>query len=62
MKATDPNAVQVGPRQAMVLELVRDGRTARQIMVELDLSPARVYQHITALRRKGLLPPAGEVA
>lgn len=43
------------PRRDEVLALLNKGLTARQIQRELDLSSARVYQHLKELRKRGLI-------
>jgi DNA-binding NarL/FixJ family response regulator len=43
-----------------VFELVKAGKNAKQIAVELDNTIQAVYAHICALRKEGRLPPVGE--
>lgn len=59
---TEGMQVTVGPRRAEVLRLIQEGKSVRDICRELDMSQARVYQHVDALRAKGLLPPKEGVA
>ena len=44
-----------GPRRALVLQMTKDGKTPREISRTLDLSTTTVYEHIRALRERGLL-------
>jgi DNA-binding NarL/FixJ family response regulator len=51
---------EVGPRRQRVIELFQQGVSVRQIAAEMDISVQRVYQHVWAARKKGLLPPREE--
>ena len=45
------------PREDLVLELARDGKKAKAIAEDLDISLQTVYVHLASLRRQGKLPP-----
>jgi predicted ArsR family transcriptional regulator len=45
-----------GPTRSRVLELKRRGLKGTQIAKVLDITPQRVYQHLAALRKRGVLP------
>jgi DNA-binding NarL/FixJ family response regulator len=44
-----------GPRRAQVLKLYRKGMTQANIARKLGITPQRVGQHVTELRRRGVL-------
>ena len=47
-----------GPRRRIILQMTKDGMTAREIARTLDLSTTTVYDHLRELRRRGLLEEA----
>lgn len=49
--------LQLPERAQQVLARVNEGKDAKQIATELEVSPNAVYQQITKLRQLGHLPP-----
>ena len=52
-----PNTYEA-PARSAVVKMFKKGKPPREIMLELNMSRQRVYQHIERARQLGELPPS----